>query len=105
MRCPHLDDVADVRDAGLRGAADSAVAARAASESRVLVAGDTDFANSLRFPPGRHPGILVLRLPNAWSPEQRATRRIEALDRALLDRLAGCIVIVEPARVRILTPR
>jgi len=30
----------------------------------MVVAGDVDFANTLRFPPGSHPGILVLRLPN-----------------------------------------
>jgi predicted nuclease of predicted toxin-antitoxin system len=73
-------DVLDVRDIGLRGMNDSIIADRARSDSRVLVAGDTDFANALRFPPTTHPGIIVLRLPNAYAPEQRAMRLISVLD-------------------------
>jgi predicted nuclease of predicted toxin-antitoxin system len=55
-------DVSDVRDIGLRGAADDAVAAKAREEARILVSGDLDFANAVRFPPGSHPGIVVARL-------------------------------------------
>jgi hypothetical protein len=66
------------------------------------VSGDTDFANALRFPPGSHPGIIVLRVPNAWTPSERARRLANVLDDARLAVLAGAIVIVEPARVRVL---
>jgi len=45
-------DVVDARDVGLRGAADDRVLARAVSERRILMSGDVDFANALRFPPG-----------------------------------------------------
>jgi predicted nuclease of predicted toxin-antitoxin system len=96
-------DTLDVRDIGLRGATDSVIAAHALAEGRVLVAGDTDFANALRFPPATHPGIVVLRLPNAFAPEERAKRLLSALDPSILSTLAGSIVIVEVARVRVLS--
>jgi predicted nuclease of predicted toxin-antitoxin system len=96
-------DATDVRDVGLRGATDATIAATAKSESRIVVAGDTDFANALRFPPGSHPGIVVLRLPNAWTPAERAERLTSVLDTGVLAALAGAIVIVEPTRVRVLS--
>jgi predicted nuclease of predicted toxin-antitoxin system len=97
-------DTLDARDCGLRGAPDGTVHARAVSEDRVLVSGDTDFANTLRFRPGTHPGIVVLRVPNEWSPAERAHRLVHALDEALLATIAGTTVIVAPARVRVLRP-
>jgi predicted nuclease of predicted toxin-antitoxin system len=95
-------DVQDARDCGLRGAPDGSVHARAIAEGRVLVSGDTDFANTLRFRPGTHPGIVVLRVPNGWSPTDRARRLAEALDDSLLATIGGTTVIVEPTRVRVL---
>jgi predicted nuclease of predicted toxin-antitoxin system len=95
-------DAVDARDCGLRGASDDAVHTRAVADERILVSGDTDFANALRFPPGTHPGIVVLRIPNAWSPAERARRVVDALDDALLAMAARAIVIIEPGRVRVL---
>ena len=76
--------------------------ARAISERRILVAGDVDFANALRFPPGLHSGIFVLRLPMEWSPQERAARAVAALEESLSYAVAGALVIVDPARVRVL---
>jgi predicted nuclease of predicted toxin-antitoxin system len=97
-------DTVDVRDAGLSGATDAEVARTASAEGRIVVAGDTDFANALRFPPGTHPGIIVLRLPNAWTPRERAERLVAALDSTLVGELSGAIVIIEPSRVRMIAP-
>jgi predicted nuclease of predicted toxin-antitoxin system len=97
-------DALDARDCGLRGAPDAAVHARSVADGRILVSGDTDFANALRFPPGSHPGIVVLRVPNTWSPPERARRLCSALDEALLSVISRAIVIVEPGRVRVLGP-
>ena len=98
-------DTVDVRDAGLRGATDDAIARTASVEGRIVVAGDTDFANALRFPPGTHPGIIVLRLPNAWTSRERAERLTAALDPTLVEELSGAIVIIEPSRVRRIAPK
>lgn len=97
-------DVIDARDVGLRGAPDDDVMARAISEARTVVAGDTDFANTLRFPPGSHAGIVVLRLPNEWDPATRATRAAQAISEALQSGITGVLIIVDPARIRVLRP-
>jgi predicted nuclease of predicted toxin-antitoxin system len=95
-------DVLDVRDIGLRGAPDGVIHARAVADDRILVSGDTDFANTLRFRLGTHPGIVVIRVPSSWSPTDRSERLVLALDDALLAAIKGATVIVEPARVRVL---
>jgi predicted nuclease of predicted toxin-antitoxin system len=94
----------DALDCGLRGAPDGVVHVRSITDRRILVSGDTDFANALRFPPGSHPGIVVLRVPNSWSPAERARRLCSALDETLLSVTPHAIVIVEPGRVRVLGP-
>lgn len=93
-------DVVDVRDVGLRGATDDVIAAHANVESRIVVSGDLDFSNALRFPPGTHPGIVVARLPDAFSPDDMASLIVAAITDVGAD-LAGAITIVEPARVRV----
>jgi predicted nuclease of predicted toxin-antitoxin system len=98
-------DVLDARDAGLRGAPDEAVFDRAVAERRVIVAGDLDFANTLRFRPGSHAGIVVLRLPSDWGPSARATRAASAVTEVLAFLDAGALVIADPSRVRILAAR
>lgn len=93
-------DAVDVRDVGLRGATDDAIAARAQTESRIIVSGDLDFSNALRFPPGTHPGIIVARLPDIFSPDEIASRIVTAVS-DIGANLAGTITIVEPTRVRV----
>jgi predicted nuclease of predicted toxin-antitoxin system len=93
-------DVVDVRDIGLRGATDDAIAAHARATSGIVVSGDLDFSNALRFPPGSHPGIVVARLPDVLSPDDMASLIVTAID-ALGADLNGAIVIVEPTRTRV----
>lgn len=93
-------DVVDARDAGLRGATDDAIAARAQDTSSIIVSGDLDFSNALRFPPGTHPGIVVARLPDTIPPTEMAARIVAAISAVGAD-LKGAITIVEPTRVRI----
>lgn len=91
-------DALDVRDVGLRGAPDDEVFARAVLEKRILISGDVDFANTLRFPPGSHAGIVVLRLPNDWEPATRAARAMVAVADVLSDLAEGALVVVDPTR-------
>ncbi|MFH0902429.1 MAG: DUF5615 family PIN-like protein [Pseudomonadota bacterium] len=93
-------DTLDARDVGLRGKPDEVVAARAVAEQRILVSGDADFSNALRFPPATHPGIVVVRLPDEWSPEARAQRVVTAIDTSGIENLSHSITIVEPVRIR-----
>lgn len=93
-------DAADVRDVGLRGAPDEAIAAHAKTDARIVVSADLDFSNALRFPPGTHPGILVARLPDTPAPDAIAARILEAITEAETA-LDGAITVVELTRVRI----
>ena len=66
---PHVDflngkgySAERVTDEGLSGADDAVVWQRAVAEGRFFLTLDLDFADACRFPPGTHPGILLLRL-------------------------------------------
>lgn len=79
---------------------DEAIAARARETSSIVVSGDLDFSNALRFPPGTHPGIVVARLPDVMTPADMAARIGAAITSVGAD-LKGAITIVEATRVRV----
>lgn len=92
-------DVETVRDEGLSGAADEDLAATCRAEGRALVTLDLDFASPLRFPPGTHPGIAVLRPRRAGPVELYGL--VDVLIEALARRpLGGALWIVETGRIR-----
>ena len=93
-----------VYDEALAGAPDPAVAAACGAEGRVLLTLDLDFSDVRAYPPGTHPGIVVLR---PRSPDRDS---VLALVRRLLPLLAaepvaGCLWVADPERVRIRGPR
>lgn len=60
-------EVETVLDEKLSGAADKTLFEVCVRDRRCLVSLDLDFADVLRFPPDRGPGIAVLRLPKGAS--------------------------------------
>lgn len=98
--CGH--DVHTVADEGLRGAKDPVVVAACAQEGRALLTLDLDFANIVAYPPGRYPGLLVLR-PARQSARvvMRVIEQVLAprLDAPGLD-LTGRLWIVDDSRIR-----
>ena len=58
-------DVETVVGEGLGGASDEELIAVCVAEGQVLITLDLNFANVPRFPPSRHAGIAVLRLPHS----------------------------------------
>jgi predicted nuclease of predicted toxin-antitoxin system len=96
-------DVATVADQGLGGAVDAVVAEAVRSEDRILVTLDRGFGDLRSYPPGSHPGIVVLRLRR-----QARTSVNEALLFLLgyedLPAIAGCTVIVDGGTVRVRRP-
>jgi len=94
-------DVRSVAEESLAGASDQMLYETCRTECRCLVTLDLDFADVLRFPPLKGPGIVVLRVPRNPSLE-------------LLENLVGYFLaevhgksmennlwIVEPGRIRI----
>jgi predicted nuclease of predicted toxin-antitoxin system len=91
----------DVRDVGLRGDGDAEVFAFAQSRGAVLVTADKGFANVLRFAPGSHSGLIVLRVPNELPTQQVNQELLRALLDLRDEDLKGTLVIVEVGRTRI----
>jgi predicted nuclease of predicted toxin-antitoxin system len=82
---------------------DAIIAAAAKKENRILLTLDVEFADLRKYPPGDNPGIIVFR-PESFGP-LAVNKLIETFVKTVnLDELKGCLVIVEPTRVRIRRP-
>ncbi|HZL35553.1 MAG TPA: DUF5615 family PIN-like protein [Tepidisphaeraceae bacterium] len=101
----HGHDADDVRDIGLRCAADPVIA-RHAKENRVsLVSADFDFADIRVYPPSEYHGIVVInRPPNANVAEVLAMLDGLLGKPAILAALPGRLAIVDAKRIRLQPP-
>lgn len=96
-------DVQTVADQGLLSEPDPVVAEAARTEGRMLLTLDVGLADLRKYAPGSHPGIVLFR-PRTFGPLE-VNRFVEDSIRELaLDRLTGCVVLVEPSRVRLRRP-
>jgi predicted nuclease of predicted toxin-antitoxin system len=96
-------DVTTTDDEGLLSQPDTAVAAAARAEGRMLLTLDLEFADLRKYPPGSHPGMIVFR-PRSFGPLS-VNSVVEAFVRnTALAPLAGCVVVVEPTRMRVRGP-
>ena len=91
----------DVRDVGLRGHSDQEVFDYAQAQGATLVTSDKDFSNILRFPPGTHSGIIVVRVPDELPTSKVNQEVLNALGRLAGEELEGLLIVVEVGRVRI----
>lgn len=92
-----------VYDEGLSGATDEQVWQRACSEGRLFITLDLDFSDVRRFPPGTHPGILLLRV------RTRGRQAVlDVLSRVVieckLDTLVGCLAVADENQTRVRRP-
>ncbi len=94
-------DVCTVVQQRLEGATDAELLLRCAKEQRALVTLDLDFANPLVYPPDRHAGVAVLRLPRK-PIRSNLDHVIATLAEALRSQtLAAQLWIVEAGRIRV----
>lgn len=94
----------DIRDVGLRGAPDAAIAQYAKNQELCLVTGDFDFANIRNYPPREYQGIVVLNIPrNATATYILNLLRAFLQQEQILNQLVGKLAIVEAGRVRLST--
>jgi len=96
-------EVVTVADGGLAGSDDLLVAQAAAQEGRMVITLNRRFADIRLHPPGQHPGILVLRLPDQSSALVE-TALSSFPEQHNVEGMVGCIVVVEPALVRVRRP-
>ena len=97
-------DVATVVEQQMTSASDAALIDVCRRESRCLVTLDTDFANTLRFPPARYAGVIVLR-PTGRASVHDIEQLLGEVSRALATRsVTGKLWILEPGRLREFAP-
>ena len=99
----HGHEAATVVGQGLGGAADPVVWRKVQAEGRFLITMDLDFSDVRSYPPGSHPGILLLR------PHRDGRKAIIALvrnvlRRADLDSMAGCLAVADEHKTRVRRP-
>ena len=97
------NDVTTAAEQGLLSKLDTTVAGAANSEERMLLTLDLEFGDLRKYPPGHHPGIILFR-PRSFGP-LAVNRFVEQFVRSAdLHLFAGCVVVVEPSRVRVRRP-
>jgi predicted nuclease of predicted toxin-antitoxin system len=96
-------DTLTAADEGLLSRPDTEIARAAAAEERMLLTLDVQFADLRKHPPGSHPGIILFR-PISLGPVSVNSFVADFLRSADLLRLAGCVAVVEPGRVRVRSP-
>jgi predicted nuclease of predicted toxin-antitoxin system len=92
-----------VRDLNLRGSPDDRIFEAAQQRQAVLVTGDADFGNLLKFPLGTHFGVVVVQFPSVMRTRELAghiARTLSALDITF----KGSLIILEPGRLRVRRP-
>ncbi len=97
----HGYEVKDIRDYGLRGAEDEKVYEFAQREEAVILTGDRDFGNILRFQLGSHFGIVVAHFPNEM-PTNEINRHLIGRFKGLSeDEFKGNLIVIDPRKIRI----
>jgi len=96
-------DVDTVLEESLGGRTDPEVLAAATQEDRLLITLDRGFGDVRAYPPGSHPGIIVLR-----PADQRVhtlTNMVETLiDSHEIESLAGCVTVIQRNMLRVRRP-
>ena len=92
-----------VADQGLSGASDEAVWEHICKEGWFFITLDLDFSDVRRYPPGSHPGVLLLR------PETRGRLSVlQVLQRVCaelsLQTLYRCVAVADATKTRVRRP-
>ncbi len=96
-------NVKTVYDENLMGKSDVEVGSAANHEGRMVFSLDLDFADLRKFSPGTHHGVVVFR-PQSMGPHAVNLFIQSFVQDTDLEEFSGCVVIVDPARVRIRRP-
>ena len=96
-------DVLTASDQGLLSQDDTTIGKAAKTEGRMLLTLDLEFGDLRKYPPGNHPGIILFR-PRSFGP-LAVNRFLEEFVRDTdLDQFSGCVVVVDPSKVRVRCP-
>jgi predicted nuclease of predicted toxin-antitoxin system len=99
----HGHDADTVLDEALGGRDDPTVLDAAVSEGRLLLTLDRGFGDVRAYPPGTHPGIIVMRPDDQRVPTVVAMVEMLVSHHDLGD-LVGCITVVQRNVLRVRRP-
>jgi len=96
-------DVDTVPQEGLAGRDDQTIWDAAQQAQRFLITQDLDFSDIRRYAPGRHRGLMIVRLRD---PSRRAlVQRIQAAFQTEdVEGWQGCFVVVTDRKIRVRRP-
>lgn len=94
-------DAVHVRDYGLQAASDRTVLARAATEDRILITADSDFALLLAEQGLKSPSIVLFRGAVTRKPDRQIELLLTLLPNLEKDLASGSIVVIEQTRIRV----
>ena len=96
-------DVVTAYDERLLGKSDIEIGNAAKTEGRMLFTLDVEFADLRKYPAGNHPGVILFR-PESLGPTSVNRHILDFVNTTDLSGFKGCVVIVEPMRVRVRGP-
>jgi predicted nuclease of predicted toxin-antitoxin system len=96
-------DVDTVLGERLAGASDELLWSRVVADGRFLITLDLDFSDVRRFPPGTHPGILLVRAHSTSSAAVLDVLRRVVAERPL-EELRGCLAVADERITRVRWP-
>ena len=94
-------DATHVREYRMQASPDPLVFERAASEDRIMVSADTDFAALLAVRNQTKPSLILFRGASLRRPEVQAKVLLEQLPRLITDLARGCVVVIQENRIRV----
>ena len=94
-------DAVHVRDYAMHAASDPEIFERAQREGRVIVSADTDFGTLLATRRERAPSVILFRRAAPRAPRRQVEVLLANLPNVGPHLEEGCVVVFEPARVRI----
>ena len=90
----------DVRDHNLSGKSDSEIFKFAQKEKAIILTADRGFGNILRFPLGKHNGIVVANFQNEMSTREINTHIVKRIQSLSKGEVSGSLVIIDSKKVR-----
>ena len=97
-------DALTAADENLLSRPDTEIARAAKDENRMVLTLDVEFADLRKYPPGSHPGVVLFR-PLSLSPLSVNSFISDFIRLTDLEKLAGCVAVVDPVYVRIRSPQ
>lgn len=90
-----------VREVGLRNAKDEEIFRFAQKDKKIILTRDKDFADAVKFKPGKHQGIIVMRISYLLTATQINRILKGFIQTVEVVKLRKALVILEAGRYRI----